>query len=139
VALAERIRRVGSIDYIFCWLGLVYVPGYGDPIDKIRVASDLAPPLVDDLGRMTPAAEDLRTSWVRAFGDPADPAVDEQIRATMTALKAQARSNGDGNSNGCATVTADAPLCENCGALTVHQGKCFLCFKCGSQIGNCGG
>jgi ribonucleoside-diphosphate reductase alpha chain len=118
----------------------MYVPGYVDPIDKIRVASDLAPPLLDDLGRTTPAAEDLRTSWVRAFGDPADPAVDERIRATMTALTAQARSNGDGRGATAVVMpTADAPLCENCGALTVRQGKCFLCFKCGSQIGSCGG
>jgi hypothetical protein len=65
--------RPGSrIDYDFNWLGLMYVPGYGDPIDKIRVGADLAPPLLDDLGRTTPAAEGLRTSWVRAFSDPAD-------------------------------------------------------------------
>jgi ribonucleoside-diphosphate reductase alpha chain len=29
----------------------------------------------------------------------------------------------------------DAPICDNCGALTVPNGNCYRCFNCGSSMG----
>ena len=29
----------------------------------------------------------------------------------------------------------DAPSCENCGAITVRNGNCYLCHNCGNSMG----
>ncbi|MXZ58135.1 MAG: vitamin B12-dependent ribonucleotide reductase [Rhodothermaceae bacterium] len=34
-------------------------------------------------------------------------------------------------------VQADAPICANCGAITVRSGACYVCMECGSSTG-CG-
>jgi ribonucleoside-diphosphate reductase alpha chain len=30
---------------------------------------------------------------------------------------------------------ADAPACDNCGAITVRNGNCYLCHNCGNSLG----
>ena len=34
-----------------------------------------------------------------------------------------------------AAFQADAPICENCGSITVRNGNCYLCHVCGSSLG----
>ena len=34
-----------------------------------------------------------------------------------------------------ATFQSDAPACDNCGAITVRNGNCYLCHNCGSSMG----
>ena len=34
-----------------------------------------------------------------------------------------------------ADFQADAPACDNCGAITVRNGNCYLCSNCGSSMG----
>ena len=29
----------------------------------------------------------------------------------------------------------DAPVCDNCGAITVRNGACYRCFNCGNSMG----
>jgi ribonucleoside-diphosphate reductase alpha chain len=29
----------------------------------------------------------------------------------------------------------DAPACDNCGAITVRNGNCYLCHNCGNSMG----
>jgi ribonucleoside-diphosphate reductase alpha chain len=29
----------------------------------------------------------------------------------------------------------DAPSCDNCGAITVRNGNCYLCHNCGNSMG----
>ena len=29
----------------------------------------------------------------------------------------------------------DAPLCDQCGAITVRNGACYRCFNCGNSMG----
>jgi ribonucleoside-diphosphate reductase alpha chain len=29
----------------------------------------------------------------------------------------------------------DAPVCDSCGAITVRNGKCYLCYNCGHSMG----
>jgi ribonucleoside-diphosphate reductase alpha chain len=29
----------------------------------------------------------------------------------------------------------DAPPCDNCGAITVRNGNCYLCHNCGNSMG----
>jgi ribonucleoside-diphosphate reductase alpha chain len=34
-----------------------------------------------------------------------------------------------------ADFQSDAPSCDNCGAITVRAGNCYLCHNCGSSMG----
>lgn len=34
-----------------------------------------------------------------------------------------------------ASFQTDAPACDNCGAITVRAGNCYLCYNCGSSMG----
>ncbi len=34
-----------------------------------------------------------------------------------------------------AEFQSDAPACDNCGAITVRNGNCYLCHNCGSSMG----
>jgi ribonucleoside-diphosphate reductase alpha chain len=34
-----------------------------------------------------------------------------------------------------ALFQSDAPSCENCGAITVRNGNCYLCHNCGNSMG----
>ena len=34
-----------------------------------------------------------------------------------------------------ASFQTDAPACDNCGAITVRHGNCYLCHNCGSSMG----
>ena len=34
-----------------------------------------------------------------------------------------------------ATFQVDAPSCDNCGAITVRNGNCYLCHNCGNSMG----
>jgi ribonucleoside-diphosphate reductase alpha chain len=34
-----------------------------------------------------------------------------------------------------ASFQTDAPSCDNCGAITVRNGNCYLCYNCGNSMG----
>jgi ribonucleoside-diphosphate reductase alpha chain len=34
-----------------------------------------------------------------------------------------------------ARFQTDAPACDNCGAITVRNGNCYLCHNCGNSMG----
>jgi ribonucleoside-diphosphate reductase alpha chain len=34
-----------------------------------------------------------------------------------------------------AAFQTDAPACDNCGAITVRSGNCYLCHVCGTSMG----
>jgi len=34
-----------------------------------------------------------------------------------------------------ALFQSDAPACDNCGAITVRNGNCYLCHNCGQSMG----
>ena len=40
-----------------------------------------------------------------------------------------------GRSDQFASFQVDAPACDNCGAITVRNGNCYLCHNCGNSMG----
>ncbi|MDP1563336.1 MAG: vitamin B12-dependent ribonucleotide reductase [Pirellulaceae bacterium] len=46
----------------------------------------------------------------------------------------QERSNVEAI-NSVAKFQTDAPACDRCGAITVRNGNCYLCYNCGSSMG----
>lgn len=117
-------------DYIFRWLGMEFVPGYreanapkrngtlenghanghtngGHPAGTNGKAATLAPP--------APTAENV----------PNDPPSQLDLSADGPQIRSQQF----------AKFQADAPACDNCGAITVRNGNCYLCHNCGNSMG----
>ena len=46
-----------------------------------------------------------------------------------------ASSEGLTRSDQFASFQTDAPACDNCGAITVRNGNCYLCHNCGNSMG----
>jgi ribonucleoside-diphosphate reductase alpha chain len=57
----------------------------------------------------------LERAGVRMAVDPAASAADREMQF--------------------ATFQIDAPACDNCGAITVRNGNCYLCHNCGNSMG----
>jgi len=52
-----------------------------------------------------------------------------------TAVLADALSAQSARSEQFASFQMDAPACDNCGAITVRNGNCYLCHNCGNSMG----
>jgi ribonucleoside-diphosphate reductase alpha chain len=141
------IRIAKSIvDYIFRWLGIEFLPGYREAM--------LGHPAADE-----PTAEDTETETrlaAKKAGEPkglqgkvsSPPAKNPNgatPKATADASSLLERAgmmkidlNGGNYSNRTeqfASFQTDAPSCDNCGAITVRNGNCYLCHNCGNSMG----
>jgi ribonucleoside-diphosphate reductase alpha chain len=151
------------IDYIFCWLGCEFIPGYAekntpnrskpaDPPDKttttarqlVEKTKDLAKKIDEakSVQTKTPAAEspEPKRAGLANPGRFAKAAVDRLVAAVGSAI------NPEGAAQAEAAVMQqfndqflhfqdDAPACDVCGSITVRNGTCYRCFNCGNSMG----
>ena len=54
---------------------------------------------------------------------------------TTTALLGRSEASTNATSRQFALFQEDAPACDNCGAITVRNGNCYLCHNCGASMG----
>lgn len=119
------------VDYIFRWLGLVFLPGYREANGLANKESDTSLPFpliaqtaTAPLGHTLPASN----------GPSAIGSAQRQPQLTHAG-----RENGNGRDLSPAELFAsfqsDAPACDNCGAITVRNGNCYLCHNCGNSMG----
>ena len=66
-----------------------------------------------------------------------DAELTEEVRAATALLEEQGVLPEGPNIRSLqfATFQADAPACDNCGAITVRNGNCYLCHNCGNSMG----
>jgi ribonucleoside-diphosphate reductase alpha chain len=147
------IRIAKSIvDYIFRWLGIEFLPGYREAmVDRVG-AEEAQPPTKDaeaepklaakkageqtpPPGSAKPAAPAKKTSPAKngaAKTDPAAMALLERAGAIKVDLNGGEFST---RAEQFASFQTDAPSCDNCGAITVRNGNCYLCHNCGNSMG----
>jgi len=126
-------------DYIFRWLGMEFVPGYREANSPKRNGTAN--------GTGNGHAENGSGNGHAAAAKPADanghaalapkPAPAEAASQRAGALDV-APVTGDGphvRSMQFAKFQTDAPGCDNCGAITVRNGNCYLCHNCGNSMG----
>jgi ribonucleoside-diphosphate reductase alpha chain len=109
-------------DYIFRWLGIQFIPGF-------RAAN-------------TPNRNGNGNGHAEGTGAQQVAAVAAELAAVLpeSGLSAgpEAAPLADGpqiRSQQFAKFQADAPACDNCGAITVRNGNCYLCHNCGNSMG----
>jgi len=148
------------VDYIFRWLGNTFLPGYREA-GKAALPAAPADPSQGDPGDATSEPPPAAT---RAGGPDGDqglavknaaspngsasgngqhgpkhaskrngsPAGAAAMDRTVVAVVADAPLS---RSEQFASFQTDAPTCDNCGAITVRCGNCYLCYNCGSSMG----
>jgi ribonucleoside-diphosphate reductase alpha chain len=153
------------VDYIFRWLGVMFLPGYREanagllpePTSKSAEEPEservpaakkvgglnggLGSPSTDSAAKSNGVPTNgAHTHGVHANGNgstksSAGPNMALLERAGV-APKFDFRLNGSSNrSDQFATFQVDAPSCDNCGAITVRAGNCYLCHNCGNSMG----
>ncbi|GIW86103.1 MAG: vitamin B12-dependent ribonucleotide reductase [Isosphaeraceae bacterium] len=120
-------------DYIFRWLGIQFVPGYREANVAKRDGGGSAPAA---LGAVEPGTESagataptLKVNGHRkaTAADVEDVTGAEPPPVGLVSVEVQQQQF--------AGFQADAPACDNCGALTVRCGTCYRCFNCGNSMG----
>ncbi|NLF70487.1 MAG: vitamin B12-dependent ribonucleotide reductase [Candidatus Anammoximicrobium sp.] len=130
----NREVRIASsvVDYIFRWLGITFLDDggetrNGEPLGEKPGAAgfnpaDQGPAPQKSNGRAT-AAGNGSTNGVGRTGRKADLELPERAGAVGVQSEQFAR------------FQSDAPACDNCGAITVRNGNCYLCHNCGNSMG----
>jgi ribonucleoside-diphosphate reductase alpha chain len=147
------------IDYIFRWMGIRFLEGYREQNSAIGKA----PPSMEDdddaSARMPAATKASGPSVGQGSTATAVAARNEAKVANGSSHGGNGHANGaakkpeieptlriDGNGGEPAGSVAsqrdqfarfqlDAPSCDNCGAITVRNGNCYLCHNCGNSMG----
>ena len=145
----ENIRSSTSVvDYVFRVLGLEYLG-----------RTDLAHVMPDDMSGGRDHAVDHPVGWEhranggangisKAPAKPAAVAAPTQVVAAkplaaatpLNGADTQSRTRLDAGSDGSleyqlGKLSGDAPLCDNCGHITIRNGTCFKCLNCGNSLG----
>jgi ribonucleoside-diphosphate reductase alpha chain len=130
----NREVRIASslVDYIFRWLGLTF-------LDEGREARS-GLPAGDKAGATGSDAAGHRLAPEKSNGHTA--------AASNGSNNGQGRAGRKGEletlerpgvvgaqSEQFARFQSDAPACDNCGAITVRNGNCYLCHNCGNSMG----
>lgn len=94
------------VDYIFHWLSLTFPDGRYRNFHPVENEIEM-----DDASRtLEPAVTDPHSTGMATAGNVR---LDEQFKHFME----------------------DAPVCDQCGAITVRNGACYRCFVCGNSMG----
>lgn len=116
------IRIAKSVtDYIFRWLGITFIPGYREASLGISVEEEKDPDQVK-LSENGPAIGGSGVST-------------ELLERAGVAVKQNAEGPLANRSQQFAGFQTDAPCCDSCGAITVRNGNCYLCYNCGNSMG----
>jgi len=158
------IRQAKSVvDYIFRWLAIEFIPGYREATlglpAKETSTSEGEPgetkPVATKAGGQTGQGADTATADASAT-----KSLDGANGKSNHNGHSNGHANGKGESNAAqlekagalinvdtiaessstrseqfARFQGDAPSCDNCGAITVRNGNCYLCHNCGNSMG----
>jgi ribonucleoside-diphosphate reductase alpha chain len=157
------IRIATSIvDYIFRWLGLTFMSnrempagGDGAKLDGPQGAAGDADAETMPAAKMAggPTAGQGSASSTNgngssprstnghtngngtANGSARRPATSPAAKRPQEEPRGETATATSGRNEQFASFQADAPVCDNCGSLTVRTGNCYLCHVCGSSMG----
>jgi ribonucleoside-diphosphate reductase alpha chain len=139
------------VDYIFRWLGITFLPGYreansGLPPAKAAEGDEETEkrPAATTAGGPSGQRKTIRDDWseVRKVSQPSQYANGNGKYPFEIAMLQRRELEVDQNgapisnlSDQFARFQSDAPSCDNCGAITVRNGNCYLCHNCGNSMG----
>jgi len=147
------------IDYIFCWMGCEFIPGYAEKNTPNRGESNPSDNKTNTTAKtLVEKTKDLAKKIAEAKAVAVKPpikAIEPQGRIDKNRLgniadRAVSMVNsivkGDSETGTEAVAMQqfnsqfehfqdDAPACDICGSITVRNGSCYKCFNCGNSMG----
>ena len=116
------------VDYIFRWLAHRFLPEHQSAIQDPELYQGAG-----DRRRGRASVETKRDETKR------DIPVNLESVASMESTTVQSvmviDSSVATSDEPYSDLQLDAPLCDACGAITVRNGNCFLCYNCGKSMG----
>ena len=127
------------VDYIFRWLGMEFIPGFREENAPKRTPASTAatPAAAATPAPAAPANGQSNGHAAEATGLLA-PATWAGVELKVVPSSPESLHLPEGpaiRSQQFAKFQADAPGCDNCGAITVRNGNCYLCHNCGNSMG----
>jgi ribonucleoside-diphosphate reductase alpha chain len=152
------------VDYIFRWLGITFLPGYREA-NKGLIAEEAAATAKAELAAQSVASAPQQKSTPSPAAQSSQLAASPKAAPVASAKSAATAANGHTKNPGIiaenaallhragaaihidqnsgvvareeqfASFQLDAPSCDNCGAITVRNGNCYLCHNCGNSMG----
>jgi len=131
------------VDYIFRWLGITFLEGYreasnGLPIKGEAEGKSASPAKTEDVKTKA----EVQTGETSTNGQGQTPSNGNREVDLDVLERAGVAAKVDGNgapltglNDQFARFQSDAPACDNCGAITVRNGNCYLCHNCGNSMG----
>jgi ribonucleoside-diphosphate reductase alpha chain len=126
------------VDYIFRWMAIQFIPGFREANTPKR-----SEPKDASTGDEPPDSH--RSAEVAATAEPVTSAETQPRLPTAIAQRMNGSASllqpewttvvGGSRSQQFAKFQSDAPACDNCGAITVRNGNCYLCHNCGNSLG----
>jgi ribonucleoside-diphosphate reductase alpha chain len=133
---SKDIRIAKSVvDYIFRWLGIHFLPGYreannGTLLETATRESDDSSELAAE--KLSIGAKAEPSLVLKGSSGPVDF---ELLERAGVAVAPKPAGSMMGRADQFARFQSDAPSCDNCGAITVRNGNCYLCHNCGNSMG----
>jgi len=145
------------VDYIFRWLAIRFIPGYREatnglpPKEPGEEGAEQTPsePAATKAGGSKPGHGSAPSksdgngksgSNGKTPGNGHAAGKSEANAALLELAGAAINPNEEGTQavrrgEQFARFQSDAPSCDNCGAITVRNGNCYLCHNCGNSMG----
>jgi len=149
------------IDYIFCWLGCQFMPGYAEKNTPNRAvpaaakdkntttAKQLVEKTKDLAQKIAEAKTKTKVKEKTIQAGEESPATKSRFAGLANRIGALISSSAADEAGTLQSETAvlqqfnaqfehfsdDAPACDICGAITVRNGTCYKCYNCGNSMG----
>ena len=108
------------VDYIFRWLGITFLAGYREAQHGLLENKDKSGSDAKSAESGSGNSSEFDTGMLQRAG---------------VAMQVDKNGSPASLSEQFAQFQSDAPSCDNCGAITVRNGNCYLCHNCGNSMG----
>jgi len=132
------------VDYIFRWMGITFLPGYREAnLGQNKSAEpNLESPAKPTLPVATPktpvngnGSETISNEFQTSASFTSTLVDANTLERAGVAMMGGSGAGAGSRSEQFARFQSDAPGCDNCGAITVRNGNCYLCHNCGNSMG----
>jgi ribonucleoside-diphosphate reductase alpha chain len=117
------------IDYVFRVLGVEYLKRYDFAhVPPEEMQDEITNPTDVSAGQQAEEA-------AKALPPPAPTEAPERQVELFESMSPAAPSAASSLDDQLGEMMGDAPMCDNCGHITVRNGSCYKCLNCGSSMG----
>ncbi|VAX39826.1 Ribonucleotide reductase of class II (coenzyme B12-dependent) [hydrothermal vent metagenome] len=124
------------VDYIFRWLAMEFIEGFREANAPRRGPTPQEGDSADSIETPESVKQKLNSMLSGNLNGNSLQSQNGSANGRKTAMLSEADLESPAiRSEQFAQFQIDAPACDNCGAITVRNGNCYLCHNCGNSMG----